>query len=119
MTEPLTNSFIMHGARDAIAGGLAHIGENVYGIEKAVVEEPGLAFDLAKTLVESVCRTVLKERSLNYDDADNLPKLFKTTTRHLPFLPTMESDKVEVRQSLDKTLSGVEHRRTRHLRTAK
>ena len=51
--------FVMHGARDAMAGGLAHIEEQVKGIEQAVVENPGLAFDLAKTLIESTCRAVL------------------------------------------------------------
>ena len=47
-----------------MAGGLAHIEEHVEGIERAVVENPGLAFDLAKTLIESTCRTVLEERSV-------------------------------------------------------
>lgn len=55
MAEVLPAPFAMHGARDAIAAGLEHIEEQVTGIEQAVVDNPGLAFDLAKTLVESVC----------------------------------------------------------------
>ena len=51
--------FVMHGARGAIAGGLLHIEEQVKGIERAVEENPGLAFDLAKTLIESACRRSL------------------------------------------------------------
>ena len=97
----------MHGARDAIMGGLTHIDAQVNSIEKAVVENPGLAFDLAKTLIESVCRTVLKERSINYTDSDDLPKLFKSVRRNLSFLPATENDKVKVRQSLDMTLQGL------------
>ena len=78
MAEALIAPFVMHGARDAIAGGLVHIEEQVKAIERAVVENPGLAFDLARTLVESVCRAVLRERAVAYSEDDDLPKLFKT-----------------------------------------
>ena len=99
--------FVMHGARDAMAAGLGHIEEQVKGIERAVVENPGLAFDLAKTLIESACRAVLDERSVDYAPADDLPKLFKTATQHLSFLPSTQSDESDVRKSLQQTLSGL------------
>ena len=107
MAESPTVPFVMHGARDAMAGGLAHIEEHVEGIERAVVENPGLAFDLAKTLIESTCRAVLEERSVAYARSDGLPKLFRFVTEHLPFLPSTASDAVEVRRSLERTLSGL------------
>jgi len=97
----------MHGARDAIAGRLSHIEQQVKGIEQAVVENPGLAFDLAKTLVESVCRAVLSERCIPFSTADNLPNLFKAVSQSLPFLPPTASNEGKVRQSLLKTLSGL------------
>jgi len=97
----------MHGARDAMEGGLAHIEEHVKGIEQAVAQNPGLAFDLAKTLVESTCRTVLRERSVAYAETDDLPKLFKVVTQHVPFLPSTASEASEVRDSLKRTLSGL------------
>lgn len=107
MAEGATTPFVMHGARDAMARGLAHIEEQVKGIEQAVVENPGLAFDLAKTLVESTCRAVLGERSVAYGALDDLPKLFKSTTLNLPFLPVTASDAAEVRKSLNQTLAGL------------
>jgi hypothetical protein len=97
----------MHGARDAIAGGLVHIEAQVNAIEQAVIENPGLAFDLAKTLVESVCRAVLGDRTVPFSEADDLPKLFKTVSRSLPFLPMGARDAAEVRQSLARTLNGL------------
>jgi hypothetical protein len=51
MPDALTAPFVMHGARDAIAGGLVHIQEQVTGIERAVVENPGLAFDARRECV--------------------------------------------------------------------
>ncbi len=106
MPEP-TSFFVMHGAREAIQKGLAHIEEQVRSIEQAVVENPALAFDLARTLVETVCRTILRERNIAYSEDDDLPKLFKTASKHLPFLPPAASGEAGVRKSLKQTLNGL------------
>lgn len=97
----------MLGARDAVAQGLVHIERQVRALEAAVVDNPALAFDLAKTLVESVCRAVLGERSIAFEDSDDLPKLFRTVTTHLPFLPPTASGEPQARDSLRKTLGGL------------
>jgi hypothetical protein len=107
MADSLAAPFVMHGTRDAIAGGLAHVEQQVRGIEQAVSENPGLAFDLAKTLVESVCRAVLGERNVAFSEHDDLPKLFKLASNHLPFLPATASGEAEVRESLKRTLGGL------------
>jgi len=107
VAEAGTPPFVMHGARDAVACGLVHIEQQVHALDLAVAENPGLAFDLAKTLVESVCRAVLGERSIAFDEADDLPRLFKMASKHLPFLPTSASDAAETRKSLAQTLSGL------------
>jgi len=99
--------FRMHGAREAMAAGLAHIEAQVQGIEQAVVENPSLAFDLAKTLVESTCRAILHARKIPYTEADGLPKLFKAITQKLSVLPATASGAADVRKSLKKTLGGL------------
>lgn len=107
MAEVVTPPFVMHGARDAIAGGLTHVDQQVKSIEQAVSDNPGLAFDLAKTLVESVCRAVLGERNIAFSEDDDLPKLFKTASQHVPFLPPTASRQTDVRHSLKRTLGGL------------
>jgi hypothetical protein len=107
MAEGIGATFVMQGARDAMAEGLVHIEEQVTGIERAVIENPGLAFDLAKTLVESVCRAVLDDRSLSSSPDDDLPRLFKVATNNLPFLPVEASAKAEIRRSLAQTINGL------------
>ena len=107
MAQNSTPTFVMHGAKAAIGAGLTHIEEQVKGIELAVNENPGLAFDLAKTLIESVCRTVLTDRGIKCDPNDDLPKLFKTVTVTLPFLPPSASSQADVRKSLAITLGGL------------
>lgn len=107
MAEVMPSPFVMHGARDAAGSGLAHVEQYAKGIEQAVVENPGLAFDLAKSLVESVCRAVLGERNIAYSEDDDLPKLFKTVSQHVPFLPPTASGEATVRDSLKRTLGGL------------
>ncbi len=103
--------FFMHGARAAVEGGLAHIERHIVAIERAVYDEPNLAFDLAKNLIESVCKTILTERSVAWESKDDMPKLLKSTTLCLPFLPpgvpTIAPDGTDIRDSLQKTLSGL------------
>lgn len=107
MAQSYATPFVMHGARDAVASGLTHVEQQVKSIEQAVAENPGLAFDLAKTLVESVCRTVLGERNVAFEEVDDLPKLFRSVTQILPFLPPTARGEPEVRESLRRTLNGL------------
>jgi hypothetical protein len=104
---PAGAEFVMYGARAAMVGGLSHIEEQVKGIERAVMENPGLAFDLAKTVVESACRTILAERKIIFASDDDLPRLFKIVTTNLPMLPIAASSEVEARKSLAQTLNGL------------
>lgn len=99
--------FLMYGAREAMTNGMPHIEEQIRGIEQAVVEKPGFAFDLAKTLIESVCKTILTERKISFNPDDDLPKLFKVVTTNLPFLPLSASGEAEARKSLKKTIGGL------------
>lgn len=100
-------TFTMQSAQSAMEGGLTHIEEHVRGIERAIIENPGLAFDLSKTLIESVCCSVLTERGITHGVEDNVPKLFKEVTSNLPLLPPAAHAAAETRQSLKKTLSGL------------
>ena len=107
MLEQAQYSFSMRNARGAVSQGLHHIQAQVDSIEDAVSNEPGLAFDLAKTLVESTCRTILKDRGIPYNNDDDLPSLFRAVSRNLPMLPPQESHESEVRQSIVQTLGGL------------
>jgi hypothetical protein len=107
VVDPSTMEFQMYGARLAVAGGWLHMEEQVRGIERAVVENPSFAFDLAKTIVESACKTILDERKTAYALDDKLPRLFKAVTSSLPLLPPGASGETEARKSLAQTLGGL------------
>lgn len=105
--SPGQPEFVMHSARAAVAGGLTHIEEQVKALEGAVVVNTGLAFDLAKTLVESACKTIITERGLACDKNDELGKVFKTATQSVPFLPSTMAADANARKSLSQTLAGL------------
>ncbi len=108
MADPyLAVEYTMYGAREAMNGGMPHIEQHIVGIERAIVENPGYAFDLAKALVESVCKVILDERSVTYASGDDLPQLFGAVTLNLPLLPASASGETQARNSLQKTLNGL------------
>lgn len=107
MAMSTSKDFVMHGARGGIADGFTHIEEQVKGIEQAVFENPALAFDLARTLIESVCRKILEQRNVDYENRYDLPKLFKLVIRAASSSQS-ESSEGSVDQGLMKTMSGLQ-----------
>ena len=63
MVESSTSRFQMAGVRAAILDGpiAEFIEQQIDAIENAVESVPDFAFDLSKTLIESVCKTVLAD----------------------------------------------------------
>lgn len=100
--------FVMHGAREAVLAGAAHLERQVVALESAALSNPGLAFDLAKTLLEGACKTVLSERAYNYDSGWDLPKLLKETLSQLQLVPSTLGSEPEVSDSLRKTAGGLQ-----------
>ena len=99
--------YFLHNARIIVNDGWSHTEEQVNAIEESIVERPSFAFDLAKTLVESVCKTILTERGVPHKSDDDLPQLFRMVTQQLPFLPPSASGEAEARNSLQRTLGGL------------
>lgn len=101
--------FVMVGAREVLAlmPRAVHIERQIDALESAVNNNPALAFDLAKTLIESVCKTLLQDRGMPAADDLELPQLFRQTLANLRLMPDVRSGAAEVRNSLKKTLGGL------------
>lgn len=100
--------FPMPGAREVVelSGGSLHIERQVSSLELAVYSNPSLAFDIAKTLIESVCKTILNDRGYAFDKNINFPTLTRTTLEQLQILPDNYTEATAVKQCLEKTLDG-------------
>ena len=74
MPDPVSTPFQMHGCRSAVLPVAAAFEPQVQAIEDSIQRVPDFAFDLSKTLVESVCRTVLADLGMPADPAWDCPK---------------------------------------------
>ncbi len=111
MAEPATAQarFQMVGARAAVLDGpiAEAIEQQIHAIENALASVPDFAFDLSKTLVESVCRTVLADVGYPADPNWDAPKLLREATNRLALLPRNHPDPAKARDSVEKTIRGL------------
>ena len=99
----------MVGARANILDGPTFeiITQQVCAIEDAIERVPDFAFDLAKTLVESVCKTILADIGHPAESTWNAPKIMKETTTYLAILPPGHPNAAKAHESITKTLNGL------------
>lgn len=58
------------------------------------IDDPEGAITSARTLIESVCKHILDEESITYDDKQDLPKLYKQTAELLNLAPSQHTEDV-------------------------
>ena len=109
MVESSTSRFQMIGSRSAILEGpiTEPIELQIEAIENALESIPDFAFDLSKTLVESVCKTVLADIGQPADPNWDAPKLLRETTNRLNLLPRNHPNPAKARDSVEKTIRGM------------
>lgn len=100
--------FAMTGTREVVDGSATHLLRQISALESAVLDNPGLAFDLAKSLVESVCKTILADRGIEVGHSEDTPKLFHETLQQLQLLPESHSSDPELAKSLKKTMGSLQ-----------
>ncbi len=101
--------FQMVGERAALMDGptAEAIEQLINAIESALASMPDFAFDLSKTLVESVCKTVLADIGQPADPNWDAPKLLRETTNRLSLLPRNHPAPAKARESVEKTIRGL------------
>ena len=109
MVESSTPRFQMVGTRSAILDGpiVELIEHQIDAIESALENIPDFAFDLSKTLVESVCKTVLEDVGQPANPRWEAQELLKETTNRLSLLPRNHPNPAKTRGSVQKTIRGM------------
>lgn len=74
-------------------------------IEKAIEEDVELAIGESKSLVESCCKTILKEMNVNYENL-KLPELFKEVLKAMNLRREDISENVKSSENIKKILSS-------------
>ena len=107
-TDP-PSGFVLYGTRESIAAGAVHLERYAGTLERAIDERNcGLALDIAKALVESVCKTILQDRGHPCDENWNVPKLLKETCSRVQLVPDGLADAKQVADSLRSTMGGLQ-----------
>jgi hypothetical protein len=76
-------------------------------MEGAVDTDPELAIGTAKEFVESICKTILDERSIEYDTKDDLPALVKKSTKALRLTAEDISDDAKAAKTIKRMLNNL------------
>jgi hypothetical protein len=84
-----------------------HISQQLTRMEGAVDTDPELAIGTAKEFVESICKTILDERNIDYDKKDDLPALVKKTTKALNLTADDISETAKAADTIKKMLSNL------------
>jgi len=102
-------AFQMHGAREILqlAMGAVGVERHIGALEDAVERNPSLAFDLARSLVESICKTILTDRGDNPEGL-GFKDLLKRTYSVCQLVPDSHTAKAEVIVSLQNIIEGFE-----------
>ena len=66
---------------------VGYVSQQITRMETAVNQDPELAIGTAKELVETCCRSILKECNVSFSVRDDLPKLVKSTVKQLELTP--------------------------------
>ncbi len=76
-------------------------------METSIENSPDVAIGIAKELIETICHTILEERSIESDKAWDLPQLLKHTTKQLQLTPEGIPDTIKAAQSIKSILGSL------------
>lgn len=69
---------------------LSQYKEYVMDIEYSLERNPNKAIEACKGLLDSICKTILRDLGTDFDKGWDTPKLVKETLNNLPFLKTLQ-----------------------------
>jgi len=77
-----------------------HLHEQVARMEESVEKDPSLAIGTAKELIETVCKAILEERGVAYDQSAELAALVKLTSKTLGLVPEAIPDSAKAVETI-------------------
>ena len=95
-------------ARETLAGtDPGYIAQQITRMEAAVMNDPSLAIGTAKELVETCCKTILRERKIEFSKNADIPELVKLTSKELELTPSDITDKAKAADTIKRLLSNL------------
>lgn len=85
----------------------SYLNQQIVRIELAIQDDPELAIGTAKELVETTCRTILKDRGFEEVKRLELPQLIKEVTSILQMTPSHIGDEVRAAETIKRLLGNL------------
>ncbi len=103
-------TFVMEGARDILelAGSALYLEQQISALEKAVSESPNLVPDLARTLVETICTTILNDRGIESNSL-GFKDLLQQTYNSVPLLPLEKQDSGKTLEAIQQLIDSLDN----------
>lgn len=71
-----------------------HVHQEWVKAQGRVARDPEGAITAARTILESVCKSILDEMGVGYDESADLPKLYGTTAQNLSLAPSQHTEEI-------------------------
>lgn len=84
-----------------------HLLRQIRTIREQVDINPGLAIGASKELVETVCKTILVERAVQFDDSSSVPQLMKLVAKELQLTRDDIPDTAKGAETIKRVLSSL------------
>lgn len=95
-------------AKETFSGtDVSYIAQQITRMEAAVNQDPELAIGTAKELVETCCKSILKEAGITLSVGDDLPKLVKRTVAVLQLTPNDIPEQASAAETIKRLLSNL------------
>ena len=86
---------------------LSYVAQQITRMEAAVHADTDLAIGTAKELIETCCKTILRERNIKFEETLDLPKLVKETVKQLKLTPDDINRKAKGVATIKRLLSNL------------
>jgi hypothetical protein len=85
----------------------AYVNGKFTTMHDAITKDTDLAIGTAKELLETTCKSILKQKGVTIDDEWTLPQLLKSTTANLDFTPKEAADPGQAEKAIKQILGGI------------
>jgi len=95
-------------ARQMAAGtDTGYLSQQITRMESAVLPDPTLAIGTSKELIETCCKTILRERNVAFEKRAEITELVKLTVKELELTPDDIPDRAKASDTMKRLLSNL------------
>lgn len=84
-----------------------YVSRQITRMQSTLTSEPDVAIGTAKEFVETICKTILREREILYDPSEKMPRLVKQVAAILALIPQDVAGEAKATETVKRLLSNL------------